>query len=767
MDRKPAHYRFDDIRVDLAAHRIEKAGVERPLEPKAFAVLVQLLARQGELVGRDELLDAVWAHRHVTPSALNRIIVNLRKSLGDDTAQPRYIETVHGLGYRFIGASPARTGAEQASASDDAPAGVRSPHASPGAAASAGTVAPHRRHAATAIALAVLALLASAAAIWQARSRGTPDAAVVARPVALGVLPFYARGDDAELAAAAEGLSESLTDAFTRVPTLSVAGRDSVFALGRGRASAQRVAAALDLDYVLGGEVVPGADGTAAIELRVTLWRRGDAAPVWVDSASLPREQLFRAVVRLIAHVQATLVPRAAPVAASAATIPAQDLYWLGRRHGHQRTPESLARALGYFQRAVAEDPDFALGYTGIADASMLLYEYGDMTAAEAIGKARSAVARAKELAPELADVHASEGLILIDEDRPAEAAEALANALRREPQLPNAMLWYGNALAYEGRVRDARTWHAQLAAQDPLNPMVHTYLGVDAMLMGDEAAATASFRRAIELNADYAEPYRQLALQHQFHGRLAEAVAVYREARKRQGADGWTSLFVAYVHLLAGDADAAMAALDAAAGVSAIERAQALVWARLLQRRAIAARQEVAGLAPGGLDGQRRTALLARIDLLEGRDAEARAGYDAIFAAHPDRGDVFLRVWLPDLSLGHYAAWIALLPDDSPRRKAAIAVYEAQLDRYAAGGLDLPILTYQRALLAALSGDAAEAGRLLAAALDQGWLDASALERDPAWRRYATAPWLAAARTRIGERIAVARTAVERESAY
>lgn len=74
-----------------------------PLEPRVFAVILQLLTRPNGLVTRNELLDAVWGHRYVTPSTLNRIITLARRAFGDDPAEPRYIVTVHGAGYRYTG----------------------------------------------------------------------------------------------------------------------------------------------------------------------------------------------------------------------------------------------------------------------------------------------------------------------------------------------------------------------------------------------------------------------------------------------------------------------------------------------------------------------------------------------------------------------------------------------------------------------------------------------------------------------------------------
>ncbi|RDI99369.1 hypothetical protein DVT68_00450 [Dyella solisilvae] len=95
-------FAFADVVVDVRAHRLTCSGRETPVEPKAFAVLLELLAHPGQLLSRDDLLDAVWGHSYVTPSTLSRVIAQLRRAMADDSDQPRYIQTVHGLGYRFI-----------------------------------------------------------------------------------------------------------------------------------------------------------------------------------------------------------------------------------------------------------------------------------------------------------------------------------------------------------------------------------------------------------------------------------------------------------------------------------------------------------------------------------------------------------------------------------------------------------------------------------------------------------------------------------------
>ena len=99
-------YRCGDFDVDNINRRVLRQGCEVALEPRVLAVILELLARPGELVTRNQLLDAVWGHRHVTRSALNRVIARARRAFGDDAGQPRFIATVHGAGYRYIGPLP-------------------------------------------------------------------------------------------------------------------------------------------------------------------------------------------------------------------------------------------------------------------------------------------------------------------------------------------------------------------------------------------------------------------------------------------------------------------------------------------------------------------------------------------------------------------------------------------------------------------------------------------------------------------------------------
>jgi Tol biopolymer transport system component/DNA-binding winged helix-turn-helix (wHTH) protein len=95
-------YRFDDVEIDVSNFRVLKAGNAVAIEPKALSVLIFLVENRGGLIEKRTLIDAVWNEAFVTENVLTRVIAQLRRVLGDDAKEARYIETVPTRGYRFV-----------------------------------------------------------------------------------------------------------------------------------------------------------------------------------------------------------------------------------------------------------------------------------------------------------------------------------------------------------------------------------------------------------------------------------------------------------------------------------------------------------------------------------------------------------------------------------------------------------------------------------------------------------------------------------------
>ncbi len=95
-------YQWDDFVLDLDSYRLERAGVPLSLEPKVFNLLALMVQRPGHLFTKQEIFEALWPDTAVTDHALTRVVAQLRRALGDEAREARYLETVPTRGYRWI-----------------------------------------------------------------------------------------------------------------------------------------------------------------------------------------------------------------------------------------------------------------------------------------------------------------------------------------------------------------------------------------------------------------------------------------------------------------------------------------------------------------------------------------------------------------------------------------------------------------------------------------------------------------------------------------
>ena len=97
------YYRFEDFELDTENYRLEKNGQEVHLQPRVLDFLAYLIANRGRLVTKAELVEAVWEGQVVSDSVFSRCAYELRKALRESSQEPRFLQTVHGKGFRFLG----------------------------------------------------------------------------------------------------------------------------------------------------------------------------------------------------------------------------------------------------------------------------------------------------------------------------------------------------------------------------------------------------------------------------------------------------------------------------------------------------------------------------------------------------------------------------------------------------------------------------------------------------------------------------------------
>ncbi|MGE3190041.1 MAG: winged helix-turn-helix domain-containing protein, partial [Vicinamibacterales bacterium] len=200
-------YTWEDFRLDLDAYRLERAGRPLALEPKALDVLALLVSRAGRLVTKAEIFAEVWADTAVTDHALTRVIAQLRRVLGDDARESRYIETVPTRGYRWLpetkraGAAPATPPSPVATGAAAAPAIPRMPAPAPRA--------PRPSRAAPAL-IAAAVLLGIVGLGWAVAHRSRNSLARLDSAMVTGALPEQlttAQGLEMQPAIAPDGRS--------------------------------------------------------------------------------------------------------------------------------------------------------------------------------------------------------------------------------------------------------------------------------------------------------------------------------------------------------------------------------------------------------------------------------------------------------------------------------------------------------------------------------------------------------------------------------
>ncbi|MBS0215044.1 MAG: winged helix-turn-helix domain-containing protein [Proteobacteria bacterium] len=262
----PTLVAFDDVVVDLAGHRLLRGGMEQALEPKSFGVLILLIQEPGRVFSRDEIMDAVWGHRHVTPGVLNRSITLLRHALGEGAHDARYLHTVHGVGYRFdLPSSPDAESGPVVPADVEPTAPLPSRHALP----------------MTLWLLALLALLVAGGWWWRAKSATTrPTTSTSVATPSLVIVPLKPIGDSESVLTIANGLSEELIGNLARINGLRVIARESTHLAVAESDDPTRLAQRLGITHVLQGSLQQ-AGQALRVHLRLveaktghTLWAR-------------------------------------------------------------------------------------------------------------------------------------------------------------------------------------------------------------------------------------------------------------------------------------------------------------------------------------------------------------------------------------------------------------------------------------------------------------------------------------------------------------
>jgi TolB-like protein/Tfp pilus assembly protein PilF len=387
-------HRFEGYRFEAGTGRLWSGDREVRLTPKAAAVLKVLVSKAGEPVGKEALFAEVWAETAVGDDALTSCIQELRRALEDDPKQPRFIETRHRRGYRFI-----------ASLEDGR--------------------------------------------VDRPRPSEPPDISSIA------VLPFADMSPGRDQDYLCEGLAEELINALTRIDGLRVASRTASFQFRAAGADVRAVAQHLGVATLLEGSV---RKAESRLRVTVQLIEAATGYHRWsqrfdrhLDDVFAIQDEIAESVVTSLrgsmlsgSEKRALVRPQTAPAA--------YECYLRGRQSLPRMTHDDLESSREMFERAIGLDASYGPAWAGLATVHATLYEwFGGRD--DDLAKADRASRRALELAPGLAEAYVARGFTLSLSRRYEEAALEFEAAIRLNPNLFDAYYYYARSSFASGDI--------------------------------------------------------------------------------------------------------------------------------------------------------------------------------------------------------------------------------------------------------------------------------------------------------------------------
>jgi TolB-like protein/DNA-binding winged helix-turn-helix (wHTH) protein/Tfp pilus assembly protein PilF len=548
-------FRFGVFEIDLEAAELRKQGRRLKLQEQPFQILLLLLEHRGGLVSRDELKRRLWPdHTFVDfDHSLNTAVMRLREVLGDSSDNPRFIETVPKHGYRFIApidvitasiqetreqvhvASPIPTskipssaGAEDLHKETAQASGVESPREQP---------ASLQRIIKTTGIIGVGAALIfgiTAYSIHEVKA----SRAKSQRITSLVVLPLENVSGDKDQDYFADGMTDELIAHLAKIRALRIISRTTAMAYKDNRKPLSEIARNLNVDGVVEGTVLRAGN---RVRITAELVQVSTDRQIWAESYESPvgdiltlQGQVASAIVNQIS-VQLTpddekrLASDPRPV-----NPEAYEDYLKGLYYWNKRSDEGISRAIEYFLAATQKDPNYALGYAGLADCYSVVGStiVGTMPPAEAGLKAKEAAQKALEIDNSLGEAETSLASVRFnyDWDWPA-AASGFQRAIELNPSYATAYQRYSLYLIAMGRAQESMEQINFARRLDPLSLSINFSLGWRLYMARHYEQAIEQLRNTLEMDPNFALAHLVLGETFEQQGDYSQAIAQLQKA--------------------------------------------------------------------------------------------------------------------------------------------------------------------------------------------------------------------------------------------
>jgi adenylate cyclase len=474
MDATRASVKFAPYRFVPSTGQLFAGRQEVRLTRKAAAVLAELIAHAGTPVTKEKLFAAVWPDTAVGDDALTSCIKELRKALGDDPKHPRFIETRHRRGYRFmphIAAEPIAT------------ASLRD-----GTQRRAGAASPVNR------------------------TDQEPALTVNIGKPTVAVLPFENLSGDPGQDYFSDGITADIITALSKHRSMLVVARSSTFAFRGHGGDVREVGTKLGAGYVVEGSVA-NIGGRLRVSARLVETEGG--RHVWAERYDRNVDRVFDVQDEITTTIAGRIEPEVSTAERRRVerrpppTFGAWDLFQLGQKHIHLSTANDNVEAQRLFRRALELDPTLAAAYAWLSYAIVLGMLYFEAEPdEERLNEAVALARRGVELDDQDALTHFGYGRALLARKAYDDALAELQSALELNPNLAIVYCGLGDSLAYEGRFADAIPFFAKAISLSPYDPQrwaFYSYRALAHLLAGEfEAAVEWSTKATRVPNSHY-----------------------------------------------------------------------------------------------------------------------------------------------------------------------------------------------------------------------------------------------------------------------
>jgi serine/threonine protein kinase/Flp pilus assembly protein TadD len=389
---------------------------------------------------------------------------------------------------------------------------------------------------------------------------GAPRRTRIRRAIdSLAILPLFNASDDANAEYLADGITESIINSLSQLPKLKVVPRSTVFRYKRREVDPQEVGRELGVRAVLAGRVLLRGEfliiktELVDVERESQLWGeqyRRKMTNIFTLQEEIAEDISEKLRLKLSGAEKKKLVKRYTE------NTEAYQVYLKGRYYvTTKRTEEWIKKGIECFQQAIDLDPNYALAFSGLADAyAFLASSTGGWAPHEAYPKAKAAALKALELDESLGEAHSSLGFfrLLYDWNLP-EAEREFKRAIELSPNYSNAHDGYAFYLKARGRHPEALK-ECTLAQQlDPLSPFAYVSLGWVHYFARDYEQTLAQSKKALEMDGHFTFAYWSIGLAYLQQGKIQEAITALSKAFTFSSGGLAFAAHLGYAYALAG----------------------------------------------------------------------------------------------------------------------------------------------------------------------------------------------------------------------